>query len=350
MAPNSLTQAIPNILLQPSTIAWVSSLALHGIVGVNLPAITGKEPQAETQRTVKLIELTPAEQSRLPIPVTPTQQPGSLSSQIPYFPPGSSNPIPGSPDAIPGYTPPSNIPFTPPSVTPWNWSYPPQRNTPPIRQTPPRTNPPPDKLAGMEKGEVKKFPGEDANRDFKVAETVRFGRVGNEEDPETQETPPISRTRPERISQTAIEQLRQLQQQKRAARRGGNANTSNPPNSEGDSLGNTTQQAQATANLGTWISKHNIQLTGLETIGLAPTENPQNLKGNAIVAVWVDAEGKVNYPELIQPSNNETLDKTALEIASRYSFPKESFGKVFMVVVKFGDDANPANTNQQKEG
>lgn len=58
---------ILNALRQPTTIALVASLGVHGLFLAGLPflsSVQSKQPQA--QETVQLIELSPAEQSRLP--------------------------------------------------------------------------------------------------------------------------------------------------------------------------------------------------------------------------------------------------------------------------------------------
>lgn len=55
------------LLLQPMSLAVLASLGVHGLLWFGLPLMSASEPQqADSQRSVPLVELSPVEQARLP--------------------------------------------------------------------------------------------------------------------------------------------------------------------------------------------------------------------------------------------------------------------------------------------
>lgn len=55
------------LLLQPTSLAVLASLGVHGLLWFGLPLMSASEPkQADMQRSVPLVELSPVEQARLP--------------------------------------------------------------------------------------------------------------------------------------------------------------------------------------------------------------------------------------------------------------------------------------------
>ncbi|HLO88722.1 MAG TPA: hypothetical protein VK203_27460 [Nostocaceae cyanobacterium] len=65
----SLLKNIPEFFSQPTGIAAIASLSIHGAIALIvplLPSTASKTPEAESPKTVGLIELSPADQSRLP--------------------------------------------------------------------------------------------------------------------------------------------------------------------------------------------------------------------------------------------------------------------------------------------
>ncbi len=86
VTPETLEKGVA-LLKRPAAIAIIASVGLHGLLGISLPIWSGSSKEADPKKVVKLVDLTPAEQSRLP------QAPGVVSPalQVP-----SSSPILGS--------------------------------------------------------------------------------------------------------------------------------------------------------------------------------------------------------------------------------------------------------------
>ncbi len=110
MYQSSTRRNFLDILLDPTAIAIVGSLALHAILGAGLPLFAQLEPAGKkaAPTTVKVVELTPTELQRIPqAPPVPTPQ---------VLPPTRPVP-PSSPTAAPPRTTfstaPQTIPFSP---------------------------------------------------------------------------------------------------------------------------------------------------------------------------------------------------------------------------------------------
>ena len=133
MSYASLIKILPETLRSSTGKAALASLGIHGLLGVVLPVLPfdSKPVESQLQRTVGLIELTPAEQSRLPqvsssqVTIPPV---ATLPSGLPPLPPASSLP----PDVLPPLPPASSLP---PGVLP---PLPP----PPVLNLPPSGVPP----------------------------------------------------------------------------------------------------------------------------------------------------------------------------------------------------------------
>ncbi len=102
---------LPKILRQPTGLAILGSLGIHGIVLSILPVLQLDSPPlaAQSSRTVRFVQLTPAEQSRLPQATPPpsASQSNNLStpqlSVLPPLPPAPNVIIPPEPQL--GVTP-----------------------------------------------------------------------------------------------------------------------------------------------------------------------------------------------------------------------------------------------------
>ncbi|MBD2084048.1 hypothetical protein [Coleofasciculus sp. FACHB-542] len=100
----SFIRNLPEKLTQPPLIAALASVGIHGVLAMTLPSLSASsKPEEQKPRgTVKVVELTPAEQSRIPqlapppvsLPPSPNQ-----TQLLPPLPPPSSvlPPIPSSP-------------------------------------------------------------------------------------------------------------------------------------------------------------------------------------------------------------------------------------------------------------
>ncbi|MEP0753212.1 hypothetical protein NDA03_13430 [Trichocoleus sp. Lan] len=114
----SFIRNLPEKLTQPPLIAALASVGIHGVLAMTLPSLSASsKPEEQKPRgTVKVVELTPAEQSRIP----------QLAP-----PPVSLPPIPNQTQLLPPLPPPSSvlppIPSSPPYKFPLNST--PQPNT-----------------------------------------------------------------------------------------------------------------------------------------------------------------------------------------------------------------------------
>lgn len=144
-----LPSPLLNRFREPMVLAALASIGLHGLLWVVLPLLP-EPPQAQeadVQRPVELIELTPAEQSRLPdfslpdLDLPPLTAPGSASGSATALPPltGSTSPdfsLTPLPNQPPVGLPPLFVPPLPPPPPFFS-------SRPPAFDISPRTTPPP---------------------------------------------------------------------------------------------------------------------------------------------------------------------------------------------------------------
>ncbi|MBW4562162.1 MAG: hypothetical protein KME32_13605 [Mojavia pulchra JT2-VF2] len=104
----SLLKNLPEILSQPTGIAAIASLGIHGAIALIVPLMpvdSNKSQESASSKTVGVLELSQADQNRLPqIPGTspaPLQSPVPLESQIPSLNPDTQTaalpPLPAPP-------------------------------------------------------------------------------------------------------------------------------------------------------------------------------------------------------------------------------------------------------------
>ncbi|CAA9584154.1 hypothetical protein AVDCRST_MAG81-3499 [uncultured Synechococcales cyanobacterium] len=133
MSYSSIIEGLPEPLRHPSRLAIIASMAFHGVAFAVLPFLPTPSTAVNTQRMVNLIELSAAEQNRLPqVSASQLPQTGSASGGLPplglgTLPPGLPNysvdsPIafdPSIPRALPEFNAPVVIPLpTRPSQPP----------------------------------------------------------------------------------------------------------------------------------------------------------------------------------------------------------------------------------------
>lgn len=85
-------KSFPQKLLQPTVIAVLASIGIHGALGLLLPYLGTSSQETPAKKTVQLVQLTPEEQSRLPQMSPPSRSPSQLQSLNPL--PGLSTPYP----------------------------------------------------------------------------------------------------------------------------------------------------------------------------------------------------------------------------------------------------------------
>jgi hypothetical protein len=121
MSQSSIRNNFSDILLDPTTIAVVGSIAIHAIFAANLAFFTqpSKELKKPDPGTVKVVELTPNELQRIPQAPKPVATP-TPSQQVlpPVYQPSTPAPPVNQPIDPPIATEPTTIPLTPIPVTP----------------------------------------------------------------------------------------------------------------------------------------------------------------------------------------------------------------------------------------
>ncbi|MBD1929113.1 TonB family protein [Trichocoleus sp. FACHB-90] len=120
MSHLSFIKDLPGKVSQPPVIAALASVGLHGVLAYTLPSLSASSnPEEQKPRgTVKVVQLTPAEQSRIPqLAPPPVALPlPNPTGMFPPLPPPSSDALPPIPN-IPNNYPSLADALPPPSVT-----------------------------------------------------------------------------------------------------------------------------------------------------------------------------------------------------------------------------------------
>ena len=388
----SLIKSLPEMLRQPTGIATVASLGVHGVLWVLLPILplASKTTEAEVQKPVQLVELTPAEINRLPNFATPQISLPPLPKSNNLYPPlpplQSSNSLPSLGSPFPSssslFAPPPSISFAPSPALPFPAQLPPP---PPITRidipdnpAPPRQNSRPtitfqpqpglDELQRnsqltVEPNQLPDLQAANPSADDLLPQAAPPSEPSTTEpasetvEPEAQpsETPTTSTTpapqpdqtpppteqaaapaaptdRSAKIPEAAIAQLRASQERYRELY------TYNP-------AGTTAEEV--TSNIETW-SQQALEAAGKEwkPLEITPTYPeaacPRKLKGNAVFGVLADAEGKiVDAPVLVQSTGYNLLNAQAKNDVAAYTFPATGEQQPYLVTLPFtySDDA-----------
>jgi hypothetical protein len=134
----SLLKNIPEFLSQPTGIAAIASVGIHGTIAFILPLMPvdskPKPQEINSSKTVGLVELNQAEQNRLPQVSSPqvAVKPLALDPQLPPPPPSSlQQPLPSIPQS-----PPTQVILPPLPKSSANLPIPPLPKTQPLQQIP----------------------------------------------------------------------------------------------------------------------------------------------------------------------------------------------------------------------
>jgi hypothetical protein len=305
----------------PAALALLGSLGIHGMVFVGLPAITHKPPdETEEKEVVKTIELTPAEQGRLPKISTPIV---TLPNTVP--PTGKTLPPTTSSSSLPG----TSVPYTPSTSSYPSWYE--EYNQP---QTQARNT------YTAEKPPTKKPPKEDSEPKQGSGD-VSKGDSQAEQNPEQKNQPdqPLSQTQG-----------------------GASGLQPPPPKDEYTRPDGTLRMKQGQAKLGNWLGI--VQTKGLvanpqpatvqDVVVEFPDKYPEKLckdeafqKGEEIfagVGILLNSKGElIEDPTLLSPTGSERLDKFALKMAKekKDKITLEANREVYQVRVVF--KPQPAN-------
>lgn len=384
MSYGSFLKSLPQALRQPTGIATIASVGVHGLLWIVLPILPLASKTTESDpEPVQLVELTPAEQSRLPSFATPQLSLPPLPKTTNLFPSlpslQSSNSLPSSSSS------PYSLPLFPPPPTGFSFSAPMPLPAPlglPITQIPiPDTLPPRPPQSPQRpqlSGEFQERPGLDLlqqNSEALQSQTLPKLEGASPDaialsspdsktpDPTTEEPttppsapstnsaepsnpptptqpsptdteqaavpttpPPTPGVLPNKIPAAAIAQLREAQQRQQELY---------APDATG------TTRETITGNLETW-SRQVAEKTGKEwkplelTPSYPPQACPRKLEGNTSLGVVVDGEGKItDGPVLIQGTGYRLLNRKAEDAVRAYEFEKTGSPQAYLVTLPF---------------
>ncbi|MBD2123851.1 TonB family protein [Trichocoleus sp. FACHB-262] len=385
----SLIKSLPEVLRQPSGIAAIASVGVHGLLWVVLPVLplSSKTTESEAQRPVKLVELTPAEQGRLPSFATPQLSLPPLPKTTNLFPSlpslQSSNSLPSSsssPYNLPLFAPPpSGFSFSPsvplpaplglpttqipiPDTPAPRISEPAQSSRPTIAfqdqpgldaiqqnsqalqsqnlpqlpqleaSAPETINFPPTDLSPSEPGTPQSQPPSNSPEQTAPPATTQAPPPETEQAAAPNTPPPAPGPRPDKIPAEAIARLREAQQRQQ----------------ELYAFDATdTKPEAANNNLKTWSQKAsefkqaaNAQGEIWKKFDLTPNYPveacPRKLEGPTVFGVLVDTDGKiVDEPVLIQSSGYRLLNRKAEEAVRTYEFEQTGEPEAYLVNLPF---------------
>lgn len=356
------SQNLPELLLNPSAIAAVVSIGIHGLLALTLPSLSAASKQEEQniRRSVEVVTLTPTEQARLPQttplpPLTTNTQPLPLTPPITSLPTVPLLPPPGN------YS--SNIPLIQlPPVYRENTPPPgsPLRRRPLIIQIPPeRRSPPESKNSSPYKIDDQPF---NALREFPQPD------VRETEAPSSENTEPKTEVQPDNLSQPKVTDTtpepqttpeptpvaQQPEPQPQA--------TVEPSQQEITRNETGTTDEAALRNITAWVAKPRdgqdqdleqsfVDLLAKLQKGEAPRISfspaypeqacPNKLTGTAVMGVLVDGKGQLTEePFLIRSSGYSIFNQIAQKTLKAYQF-QNNIGRTqpYIVEVKFEYDS-----------
>lgn len=319
---SSLPDTIREKLRQPTWIALVASLGIHGILLMMLsilPLVSSEPSETEPIDPVDLVELSPEEQSRLPDLSTslipPPPSPSAQTDQYSLRPlPNPFSSIPTVPNFPPSYRPPSSI-FIPPTFPP----APPRTYTSRSPGRSPTTASPSASASPSPQASPSPSPRSSAG----TLEIPDFANLGPQSSPSPTTSP----------SPTALQDLAAQQQQLRELLTFSDRNTS---------------QETATQNYVGWFEQASAALgedyegKNAEQITLsAPYPRVaclNRLEGVATVGVLTDAEGAISEeppPTIIRSSGYPLFNQQALELVENNEFEATGQREAYLVNVEF---------------
>lgn len=301
------------LMLQPTSLAVLASLGVHGLLWFGLPLMSASEPkQADTQRSVPLVELSPSEQARLPqISASPLlrlpKQPLGTSSIVP----NSLATVPVNPQTSQDSTSYYNVPSQPtlPAIIPYSVS--------PLRQRSPRKS---TDAANLNSATKAQPPAKDTEK-----QADQEGKENSE--------PPISLKAEDLQPKQPDDQSKIALQQKYAY---------NPANI---SLSDVSSNSKTLGEKAEVVSKGNLS-KNWEKLDAMTAPYPKDacqfkhddkaIAGEAWVGVIVQPNGKLAAkPALLRSSGFQGLDEAATEFIVKHPFEAGKQYRGFYVPIKF---------------
>ena len=307
MSYASIIQTLPAKLLQPTSIAIFASTGIHALIlGVALPSPPMFSPEQQiTARNVRILELTPAEQNRLPdfsVPPPPPNVPPFPNT--PIFNPIKALPLPPFPNFKTFPLPPIRVTLPPPP--PFAARNSPTESEKPINRLPtfpPLQSPlPPRELINSQREEIA------ANSDTES---------------NSPPTPPTTADIVAQRQQKLVARIRQRRESLQADKT------------------NTTNE-EATKNYVNWlVAMKADKPKEVNITGTYPKDAClRKLQGTTAYGVLVDAEGKVTNLQLVKSAGYPILNQQAQKDIESHSFENQTDQpKPYFVNVNFEYDA-----------
>jgi len=314
-------------LRQPFSLALLASLGIHGFLLVILPLLPGsKSDEFDTKQTVKVVELNPAEQLRLPEFMNPqlSPPPNAKSSNLQ----SKQSKLPSSTKSAPSLLDDSslyNFPLVP---------------LPPVTVLPPLIDPP--LLFGNKKPVVRDIPQPDRKPSPSTTPSATPEATASPQASPSPSASPAS-VRPEKIPAAAIARLQELQAQQR----------------DGQSQGSTTNGAEGIAQVTIWLSQiarsekvdakvlYDVLLDKEKQEGQknqtrlipCPIDNCPATELSLVVAV--NPQGKIIRPVLQTKTDNANLDQAIQKDVQTLEATLKATGsyQIYFIRIQFDDPA-----------
>ena len=363
----SILKSLPET--RSTGLAILASLGVHGLLWVVLPAIpfSSQSVGPVSQRTIGLVQLTPAELSRLPRAATPPVQLPAFATQPsalpPLPPPPEFNLLPQIPKGTTNYNDLLKAPFQPQFQTLAPLPVPYQNKTIPSKPDnqikllpfkfdnrlpppPPLPSSPPSSNNRMAYVPVKPAPMPDFLRNLPSptpTTSAEGSNIRTNTAPETgvntpqTNAPVVVPSIGSKIPQRTIDEL--------LARRG----QLREPSPQRDSNGSTL--VALTEDLRKWFTE--VNPTSWKKVALSPSYPqqacPGKLEGTASIVVLVNPQGNIiNGPRLNKTTGYDILDRSAVAAVKEYRFkPRNEERRAYFFGVEYKpDNASCANTSK----
>jgi hypothetical protein len=358
MSYASPTQSFPDFiksfsqkLFEPTGIAVMSSVGIHALLAVTLPYLPiASQDKPQPIRNVKLVQLTPAEQSRLPqlSPPSLSPFPNQLQSLYP----------------LPAY------PSTPlPSLSSSRDSY--LYNLPPISPLPPVGNGSSSSRTSQSSNKQSQSSKQKPTPNYSFYKGSARFNPSNQRALKLADLPPLPTdptSKPSILSRgrglpslgltsaTLPDQINQMLAQS-------GYSTQTPPGADpggtnqamAPALGQTNSTEKSSASVYSdynkvvidWLERNKIA-TRPETIKISRNYPQKELSsgepngGAVVVAVKVDENGKIisdSLQPMVSSYSDGAFDKEALSSVGEYQFPATGKAEAYLVQVQFKDDS-----------
>ncbi len=335
MSYTSPITTLPQMLRQPIGMAVLASLGFHGLLWATLPRLHAfSRPVADQQqRTVGLVELTPAEQNRLPEAATL----GANTSQV-TLPPFATQPsvLPPMPPPLPSglLTPSLSFPV---SGTPL-YNYP-IRTSPRSQalRVPVYASPQNQQLVPPLKPSSKRLP-------FKIERGAKkfkpYSRILDGIKPDS----------PDDVISSILNNpnITSPQSSKSpSTTRSTSPSTSPSQQATSDKVSTNTSYGDGAGNLGQTLASADVkEWKHLRISPVYPKSACLNkAAGLAVATVEVSSTGQKSAPHLEKSTGSAILDRLALIETDQYSAFKPGYGYIVGIDYKYSNDICSANKN-----